>query len=328
MATTEQMQYLGGLLGGLESGVNSYQSAKARQEQKQSQMMQRALELKKSGYTQNPETGELTEEQATPEYIKQYRGLLEGAGFEHPEEVIPEGVSRRALEEGAVSKAISGSYGMQGRLLSNDRMSERNRIMGEQLSERKNKSATQAGQDFEHDPILKTSKTSLNSLNRSSSILENPNKPVTTKDLNLAYQDYINAVAAGGTATEGKIQRELPETWEQDWNAFKSKAGEFDDLRKTDTGRKLIQMLHENIRTVKGDLNNAMADQATNIHESYKYNNNQQVKKTVDDKLKKYGGGLPSQQKGLVEKPQDSSVEMIGDKKYMKLPNGDYQEVE
>lgn len=153
---------------------------------------------------------------------------------------------------------------------------------------RTSKNAGDVGAHYESDPILKLSKTNLNSLTRSSSILDNPNKPVTTKDLNLAYNDYINAVAAGGTATEGKINRELPTNWETTWNDFKQRAGESDDLRKTSAGKQLIDMLKENISTVRRDMSQAIGEQAYNIHSNSLDSTNPKAVETNKRKLKEY----------------------------------------
>lgn len=156
------------------------------------------------------------------------------------------------------------------------------------LDETTNQNASQAGAAFEHDKIISLAKTNLNSLIRSISILDNPDKPVTAKDLNLAYTDYINAVAAGGAATEGKIVRELPDTWATEWNTLKQKAGENDDLRQSPGGASLINMLRQNIGTVRNDLGSAVAEQARNVHQNYQSNTNPKVRQTVDAKLAEY----------------------------------------
>lgn len=165
------------------------------------------------------------------------------------------------------------------------------------LDETRNQNAVQAGAAFEKDPILKSSKVSLNSLDRSLSILNNSTKPVTAKDLNLAYNDYINSVAAGGIATEGKIHRELPDTWAQSWNELKQKAGENDDLRKDPVGQQLIELLRNNIGTVRVDLGNAVANQAQNIAADFQSNTNPKVRETVSQKLKTYSayGAAPAE---------------------------------
>lgn len=163
------------------------------------------------------------------------------------------------------------------------------------------KNAGDVGGAYEKDPILKTSKTSVNSLIRSESILTNPEKPVTTTDLNLAYNDYINAVAAGGAATEGKIQREMPVTFETQLNLLKQKAGKNVDLRKSPAGRELIDLLQKNITKVKEDLSGAIGDQAYNIHSNYIDSSNPKAIETNKRKLKEYapnkynelyGGGM------------------------------------
>lgn len=166
------------------------------------------------------------------------------------------------------------------------------------LEETKNQNSVAAGNSFENDPIIKLSKTNLNSLTRSQSILDNPNKPVTTNDLNLAYNDYINAVAAGGAATEGKIQRELPETWATQFNSLKGKAGEFDDLRQNETGAQLIGMLKQNIGTVRNDISNAVRDQAANRFDDYKASTNQKVQEVAKGKLLKYAPDVYAQKFG------------------------------
>lgn len=166
------------------------------------------------------------------------------------------------------------------------------------LEETKNQNASKSGDSFENDPIIKLSKTNLNSLTRSQSILDNPNKPVLTKDLNLAYNDYINAVAAGGAATEGKIQRELPESFDTNWNDLKAKAGKFDDLRQDPTGAQLISMLKENISTVRGDLSKAVEEQAARRFDDYTANTNPKVQDTVKKKLKTYAPNVYAQKFG------------------------------
>lgn len=145
-----------------------------------------------------------------------------------------------------------------------------------------------AGKAYEVDPIIKMSKTNLNSLVRSESILQNPDRPVTAKDLNLAYTDYINAVAAGGAATEGKISRELPETWDQKWNELKLKAGNISDLRKDPVGKALIEQLQSGISSVKGDLGDAMMDQAQNIHTGLSQSSNPNVVAASSAKIGDY----------------------------------------
>lgn len=152
----------------------------------------------------------------------------------------------------------------------------------------RNQNSIEVGNKYEADPILKLSKTSLNSLQRSQSILDNDKKPVTAKDLNLAYNDYINSVTAGGAATEGKISRELPDTWAQQFNEWQQKYGVTADMRDSPEGRNLISMLKENIKTVRGDIGSAISDQAVSIHNNYLNSTNQQVLEANKRKLQQY----------------------------------------
>lgn len=188
------------------------------------------------------------------------------------------------------------------------------------LDEQKNQNSIEAGNAFEHDPIIKLSKTNLNSLTKSQSILSNPSKPVTTKDLNLAYNDYINSVAAGGTATEGKISRELPETWATEFNTLKGKAGQFDDLRQSPTGQALISQLNQNISTVRHDMASAISDQAGNLYDNYGSSTNQKVQDIAKQKLKTYAPdkyaqkfGGPVQKQGYTTDPSTPSNQSNND---------------
>lgn len=162
------------------------------------------------------------------------------------------------------------------------------KFKSDRLDNSKANTGDEAGQAFEKAPIIAASKNNLNSLTRSQSILSNTSKPVTAKDLNLAYNDYINAVAAGGAATEGKIHRELPENFDVQWNDIKGKFGQFDDLRKDPTGAQLIGMLNNNIGTVRKDLSDAAGQQALDVHDSFANNPNPYVQKTIRDKLQRY----------------------------------------
>lgn len=156
---------------------------------------------------------------------------------------------------------------------------------GQRVDEQKNQNAAAAGNHFNSDPIIKNSRQNLNSLQKSSSILDKDNGPVTTKDLNLAYNDYINATAPGGAATEGKVNRELPDTWAQEWNAFKQKVGDTEDLRKSKAGQALIAQLKSNISNVKTDMNAQILGQGQNIAQSYSANTNPRVQATVKGQL-------------------------------------------
>jgi hypothetical protein len=170
-----------------------------------------------------------------------------------------------------------------------------NNGQGGRVDEMRNQNAVAAGDHIEKDDIIKNSKKNLNSLMKSYSILTKLNGTLTAKDLNLAYNDYINATAPGGAATEGKVDRELPETWAQELNTLSQRIGDTKDLRKDPAGMKLIEELKANMFNVKRDMNSQIVNQFNSIADNYKSNTNPRVQDTINTKraayMKAYASG-------------------------------------
>jgi hypothetical protein len=191
----------------------------------------------------------------------------------------------------------------------------------------KGNQAIGAGKSFDTDPIIKMSQTNVNSLKRSQNILENPKLPVTAKDLNLAYNDYINAVAAGGAATEGKISRELPETFETEFNNLRMKAGDLADLRKSDSGRHLIDQLRGRINGVNDDIHHAISDRASDLYSTYS-TANPETEAVARRKLRQYApdvhsslfGGGGNAQAAPAQAPAPKKTAAVPD--YLSMPAG------
>jgi len=156
------------------------------------------------------------------------------------------------------------------------------------VDEMKNQNAAAAGSAFEKDDIIKNTKKNLNSLEKSSSILFKANGPVTAKDLNLAYNDYMNATAPGGNSTEGKVNRELPDTYAQELNTLLQNVGATQDLRKTKQGKALIDQLLANITNVRKDSRKQILDQFENVADDYRSNTNPRVQDTIRTKRAAY----------------------------------------
>lgn len=294
---------LEGLASGLREGLGAYQQARKQrlaEEQQRRQNQIQDAQLKAQGYLMNPD-GSI--ELGT---AQQGKLDLENQTYDPNSELsktgvdVAGGIANQAGLGGKIKPGMSlgqvnklEDWVKQGIGLKKDQyraqsMSGRQGMQQSRLEETQNQNAVQAGKAFDTDKIIQGSKVSKNSLDRASSILDNPNKPVTAKDLNLAYTDYINAVAAGGAATEGKIQRELPETWAIKLNELMQQVGANNDLRSTNAGKELISMLKENIRTVHHDLHLATSDQARLLHDNYVANSNSKVKETIKQKLKTY----------------------------------------
>jgi len=233
-----------------------------------------------------PETPaqKLAHQQEMQMKIAEFQGRQPGIELEHAKNQMQQQgyIDERAQKDAAAKEeAAAKVIGSAGQL-------QRSQLMGQRMDLQTSKDAGAVGSAYEHDPILKASKMSKNSIDRAISILNNTSKPVTATDLNLAYNDYINSVAVGGAATEGKISRELPENWDVKWNMFKQEAGKIDDLRKSPVGAELIDMLKNNMAKVKDDLKTAVAEQATNIHSNYLNSTNQKAIETNKRKLKEY----------------------------------------
>ena len=178
------------------------------------------------------------------------------------------------------------------------------------VDEMKNQNAVAAGSAIEKDDIIKNSKKNLNSLMKSADILTKTNGALTTKDLNLAYNDYINATAPGGAATEGKVERELPDTWVQKLNDIQQKIGETADIRKSPDGLKLVHELQANMLNVKKNMHQQILDQFDSLADNYKSNTNPRVQATVASKRASYIKAYSSGHLGGDTPPPANTIQM------------------
>jgi hypothetical protein len=148
-------------------------------------------------------------------------------------------------------------------------------VRGQQLIAR-------AGEAFDKDPILKQVQGTNNSLDRALSIM-NGTTPVTAKNFALLQQDMINAMAQGGAATEGKVNREMVETLATKLNELQQFGGSIKDLRKDNP--ELFAQLKDTIEKVQSDYGRAGMDRAADIHSSYQNVEVPGVRETIDRKL-------------------------------------------
>lgn len=108
------------------------------------------------------------------------------------------------------------------------------------------------GKSYANDKILGQVDNTINSLNRAQAIT-NGDIPVTAQTWNIAQQDFINAVAQGGRATEGKVNRELVSTFFDRTNEWLGKGGQISDLRKAEP--QLFDQFQKQIDLIKNDYN-------------------------------------------------------------------------
>jgi hypothetical protein len=154
----------------------------------------------------------------------------------------------------------------------------------DRLDERRNQNAAQAGKEFETDPILTQTKKTINNITRAQQLLDG-NTPITAKSFNILQQDFINATA-GGSATEGKVNREMIANAQTYLNDLAAKIGSVKDVRKEMPD--VVQNLRELFHNVREDFYDAQEAQAKNIADNYSSNTNPKVRDTVALKLKNY----------------------------------------
>jgi hypothetical protein len=294
-----------GLLKGLADGANSflisYQTSKNLQHQQKMQELASGVERDADGNLQlSPEAqmhkqaGLINDQQtidsASPgselsKRLAKSRGILANAG--NPNISLDAFKDTSANDQKALEgygKADLAGYMSLQKMLNNPLID----VKRGTLDETKNTNASKVGNDYENNSILKNSKIKSNAMTQSSAILNNPNKPVTANDFNAAYQDYLAGTAPGGVPTEGKAHREIPDTFDLQWNTVKSKLGQYDDLRADPAGRQLIDLLQKNIASSQNELRQQIKGQARHLHENYLDSTNQKVRNTNERKFHEY----------------------------------------
>ncbi len=190
------------------------------------------------------------------------------------------------------------------------------------LDERRNKNAAQAGNDIEKAvaPLKKTQQN----LARAQGMLDG-SVPLSAQNFNLLQQDLIQATAPGGVATEGKMNREMIETYAQKINELKTRFGNITDIRQAQP--QVVNQMRSLIGEIKGEYDRAMEQQATDAADSYSANTNPKVQATLKNKLQRYaphsyqeryGQGLVNSglvgQQGLVQNaPPTQAGPKVGD---------------
>lgn len=172
------------------------------------------------------------------------------------------------------------------------------------LDERKNQNASKAGSEIEH-AVAPMKKTQQN-LSRAQGMLDG-SVPLSSQNFNLLQQDLIQATAPGGVATEGKMNREMMETYAQKINELKGKFGGINDIR--DAQPQVVNQMRSLIGEIKGEYDKAMEQQASDWADNYSANTNPKVQDTIKNKLQRYapntyqqryGTGAQGQAQGLV----------------------------
>lgn len=123
------------------------------------------------------------------------------------------------------------------------------------------------GSAFDKDKILTQVAGTTNSLDRATSMLQG-NTPITAKNFALLQQDMINAMAPGGAATEGKVQREMVENIQSKINELNLKFGDVQDLRKDPGAKPTLDQLQGLINQVRVDYGKAAVQRASELEQN------------------------------------------------------------
>ncbi len=159
---------------------------------------------------------------------------------------------------------------------------------GSMLGEtRRNKLISDAGGAFDKDVLLKQMNTTYNNLNRAESLL-NGKAPITSKSFNLLQQDFINAMAPGGAATEGKVNREMISQVAGFFNDLNQKFGTVEDLRKDPGAMETIAQLKQMLHQVREDYQHATDERVGDIAANYADVPDEAVQSTVARKVERY----------------------------------------
>lgn len=150
---------------------------------------------------------------------------------------------------------------------------------------RQNKMISDAGAAFTNDKYLGQMMNTKNNLDRAVSMIEGKT-PVTAKNFAILQMDMINAMAPGGAATEGKVNREMVETLSTKLNEIQQKGGNIQDLRKQDPA--LFAQLKQLITQIHGDYDHALADRTEDIAARFKFVPDDAVQNTVAEMKDRY----------------------------------------
>ena len=173
-------------------------------------------------------------------------------------------------------------------------------LMGRRFEETQNQNAQSAGNKIVDDPVMNDMQTARYSLSRGRSLL-NGATPLTYNNLNAVQQDVINGMTKGGQSSEGKVSREMQESWRGAWNNIMAKAGKYgenNDIRKQDPG--LAAQISALLEDVDGTIGQNMSDRYKRLSSVSGQTTNPKTKKVIQDLGAQYNTpGVVK--KGLVE---------------------------
>lgn len=301
-----------GALGlGLQAGVESYQRQAALDDERQYRRKMLSMQMLKGGFKEDP-TGQIVSpmiDQQNKDQLEDMnplsersrrardmtRGILEsaqpGLGASIPDSM---GASELAAQtkEGLLGKVISGTYGMQGRQISNDRMMER-------LNFQKDNQASSAAGVFDKDPLIQSTQRQLSQIAVDRHTLQT-SQIVTPQMVHEIGAGIASALNQGHAAGLGQMEM-------QGMGTSATKIAQIEQylLNKPEDGTspEMKQQILDTLDRLEESYHKAQAARAGQVAQGRNYEHNPAAQKAIADKLRLYtpqeglsagkaGGGL------------------------------------
>lgn len=159
---------------------------------------------------------------------------------------------------------------------------DRFELAGRRFEETQGQNAIAAGKNLNEDPVLRDMQDAHYSLSRGRSLLQG-NAPLTMNNMNAVGMDIINGMTKGGQSSEGKVNRELQNSWKGHYTDIMNRAGNYGpdtDIRKVDPG--LYKEYSDLLEEVDGAIGKNSNDRLSKLKAGYGASKNPKMKSTID----------------------------------------------
>lgn len=179
--------------------------------------------------------------------------------------------------------------------LAKKRMDNQDQRLGLQKSkfeEQQSQNAAQAGKTMQDDSLIKEFQQAKSNLARGKSLLTGET-PLTYNNLNAVQQDIISALSKGGQSSEGKVSREMQESYKGRWNNLMAKMGQYgpdNDVRKQDPG--LAKQVGQLLDEVDSAISKNIVERNKKLGSIYSQHSNKKVQATVQKQLEDANQGV------------------------------------
>lgn len=228
------------------------------------------------------------------------RGLLKasGTGFDS---AITDNMTaadiKDASDKGLLGTGVKGYYGMQGRMLTSDRIGESNDIKRQGLDLRKQNQAIQAASVYDNDPILKSNDQRLQSVGIAKHTLEN-NQKITPQMLEEIQTDVARAIAGGSSSGVGEREATKFHSVQQDFtNLMQRITNKPEDVDSPE----VKQYLHGVLVRLEDAYGGIRQKRAQDISVGRNYDLNPMAAKAQQQKLQSFAPQTPSLIAGLLQ---------------------------